>query len=400
MAVCIVFSRGTILVSLLTLTVLDRTAVTYSYKHSCMVSLAVRDVPNQDEWHLPTFDPHNQNIYHYKLHSVDIYFWTPLDALHFVNGVRRVLPAAQLDIQDEPAVPAPPPPPPPQQVHNGAGMSSVVQKLESVALTGGSSAAAGAGGAAPPLSAVSADAGHAPAPAFAAPIAYNPAAPAAPEAIRPREKTPPPEDAAGGHNPLHQTLYQDAATPFSPGLVVPAGLGPLSPGIPPPSMQVPPGAPSFPAPPAYSSQPPTPAGPPQSQHYHPSGGITRAATMPVTSPSPFNPAASFPAFSPPPAQASQPAPPSASAPPSAPAAAAPPPAPTAGYSHFSYANARVPGAGGADFSVHQQLYRPTQGESAVTYSPKQDPRGKLEETAGRLERGVTGIMKKIEKRLG
>ena len=390
-----------------------------------MVSLTVNNVPNMDEWHLPTYDPSNQQIYHYKLESVDIYFWTHLDALQFVNGVRRVLPPFQVDVQDEPPVPAPPPPPQQprqvqqvQQVHanSTANMSSVVQKLESVALNGG--VAPPPAGiptfAAPPVSTVSEDAGaqtaspptQSPPPgvkpvpqplqhAFAAPFAYNPAAPPAPETIRPREKTPPPEDAPAQH-PLHQTLYQDAATPFSPGLIVPAGLGPLSPGIPPPQFQAPPGAPSFPAPPAYTSNPPTPAGLPQQyqqfptapQQVHP--GISRATTMPVagSAPSPFNPAASFNSFSPPPATGSAP-------PPSA--------APGSSYSNTSVpatSAAATAGPGANPYLVHQQHYQPQAGEGPNKYQAKQDPRGKLEETAGRLEKGVTGMLKKFEKRFG
>jgi hypothetical protein len=40
--------------------------------------------------------------------------------------------------------------------------------------------------------------------------------------------------------------------------------------------------------------------------------------------------------------------------------------------------------------VHHQVYRPTEGEAAVRYAPKREPRGKLEEQAGKLEKGVTG----------
>ncbi|CAK7242079.1 MAG: hypothetical protein STHCBS139747_003556 [Sporothrix thermara] len=425
---------------------LECTAVTYSYKHSCMVSLVVITAPpNQDEWHLPTYDPSNQNIYHYPLHAVDIYFWTHLDALKFVNGVRRVLPAHQVDIRDEPTMPAPPPPPP-QQKHypvpgggpgsgpatgasNGSnstngvagGLSNVVQRLEAVAISGGPGGsgsppqrsgpvpAAELSFAGPPTIAVNAeDAGHqqqkqqaTPAPA---PFAYNPAAPAAPEIIRPREKTPPPEDVPG-HNPLHQTLYNDAATPFSPGLVVPTGLGPLSPGVPPPAMQAPPGAPSFPAPPAYSSTPPTPAapqhpgqpGPSQQQAAAQHPGLVRAATMPVAPLSPFNPAASFPAFSPPPTTAT--APPSSTSSSATPTPFQPPT--EAGFSNYSYSSkgGSAGAAGTPDFSIHQQLYRPTHGE-ATSHTPKKDPRGRLEESAGRLEKGVTGMLKKFEKRFG
>ncbi len=134
--------------------------------------------------HLPTYDPRNENMYHYKLHSLDIYFWTQQDALQFVNGVRRVLPAIQVEVLDEPA------PPPLPSV---ADMSSVVQKLEKAALSSDNHYAQRPNGvpsfAPPPLSAVSAELSSTP-PQSYAPIAYNPAAPPAPEAIAPRDKTP------------------------------------------------------------------------------------------------------------------------------------------------------------------------------------------------------------------
>src|SRR6202035_5450334 len=47
-----------------------------------------------------------------------------------------------------------------------------------------------------------------------APMAYNPAAPAAPEAIKHREKTPPPED--GAANPLAAAAISDQAQNFNP----------------------------------------------------------------------------------------------------------------------------------------------------------------------------------------
>ncbi|KAL1879957.1 hypothetical protein VTK73DRAFT_6537 [Phialemonium thermophilum] len=413
---------------------LDKTRLRYSYKHTCLVTLTVGDVEGHEEWHLPTYDPHNQNKYHYKLHSLDIYFWTQPDALQFVNGIRRVLPASQCEILDEPA---PPPPRLPDDV------SSVVQKLEKAAISdsqaqqaqlGGGVGRVGSGAghngyAPPPLSAVSAGADSASSPAAPsqtyAPIAYNPAAPPAPEQVRPREKTPPLDD--GGMNPLHQTLAHDAATPFSPGLV-PSGLGPLSPGIvPPPQFQPPPGAPTFPAPPQHSLT--SPGMPPQGfgtlgagsfPPQHP--GLARAATMPAAnmlggtplgSPGPASPGfggvpsayPGSPGFAPPPQHT--PTPPGV-------ATSVPPPPPPGGFSQYSYAASNsansvagtqspgVPGGVGAvgmDYSIHQQVYRPTETETAK-YRPKQEVRGKFEENAGRLERGVTGMLKKFEKKFG
>ncbi|KAK4152527.1 hypothetical protein C8A00DRAFT_16151 [Chaetomidium leptoderma] len=371
---------------------LDRVHVRYSYKQTCLVTLTVGEVEGQDDWHLPTYDPHNQNKYHYKLHSLDIYFWTPTDAAQFVNGIRRVLPPAQCEVLDEPG-------PPPR---HSAEVSSVVQKLEQAAISDANSLQAtpaglqpNAAGAmafpGPPMSAVHRTEDAA-APQFS-PMAYNPAAPAAPEQVRHREKTPPPED--GVANPLHQTLAYDAATPFSPGLV-PSGLGPLSPGIPPPNLQHPPGAPTFAAPPQHSVASPGFApqgfgslgghagGVPQQPPVHP--GISRAATMPVhggggtplASPglaSPYG-VGTFPGH----AQY-------------APGVTHTPTPPTAGVgSPPPGGQAQVPGN---EYAVHQQFHIP---ESQ--YKPKQETKGKFEEGAGRLERGVTGMLKRMEKKFG
>lgn len=383
-----------------------------------MVSLTVGNVEGHDEWHLPTYDPRNENKYHYKLHSLDIYFWTKDDALAFVNGVRRVLPPNQVDVQDEPS--------PPQQ-QQPAEVSAVVQKLENVAIADSqipppppqTNASNGniPSFAPPPLSAVSAGYDNdgpdsATSPASFAPMAYNPAAPAAPEQIQYREKTPPPED--GDLNPLHARLMQDAGTPFSPGLIsgMPSGLGPLSPGVPPPQFQHPPGAPSFPAPPVG-----TPGMPPLGfgvHHGHP--GLQRAATMPaqgMPSPALQSPyGAQFP-HSPSPLytthqqisgmQHNTPTPPIAS-----PGLPPPPPQPqpqsqlSGGYANYAY-SPQPGGSGHAtanEYAIHQQAYRPMDGELATKYTPKKEVRGRIEENAGRLEKGVSGMLKRFEKKFG
>jgi hypothetical protein len=60
--------------------------------------------------------------------------------------------------------------------------------------------------------------------------------------------------------------------------------------------------------------------------------------------------------------------------------------------------------GGQGYAIHQQLYRPTEcetsGSKPFNYEPKKEARGKLEENAGKLERGVTGMLKKFEKKFG
>ena len=329
-----------------------------------------------DEWHLPTFDPHNENKYHYPLHSLDIYFWTQQDALQFVNGIRRVLPPGQCEVVDEPG-------PPPRHSDE---VSSIVQKLEKAAVSEDSrtNKANGIGGlnfAPPPLSAVSGTPEAASQPPFV-PMAYNPAAPAAPEQIRHREKTPPPPDASV--SPLHQTLTNDAGTPFSPGLA-PSGLGPLSPAFTPQYSQ-PAGAPLFPGPPSSVASP----GLPPQGFGHPAGlaqhpGMVRSATMPVHSMQNTY-GATFPGAlgalhtpTPPLASPGLPPPPHAQHPPPAYNPAAP-----------IQAN---------EYDIHSQFYTPENG-TPLNYKPKQEVKGKLEEGAGRLERGVTGMLKKLEKKFG
>lgn len=351
-----------------------------------MVSLTVADTVAQTEWHLPTYDPKNENKYHYKLHSLDIYFWTQQDALQFVNGVRRVLPPSQVEVLDEPG-------PPPQP----AGMSSVVQKLENVAISDPQYGTPKPPSQPPPPSfapppAAAPDA----APANFAPMAYNPAAPAAPETVRHREKTPPPDE--DPLNPLAVAVaYDYHKQPFTPGMPPPSQFPPggiTSPGFPPQSIASPGLPPSLGSP----GVPPQHFGAPA-----PHPGVQRAATMPVhgalASPGLASPYGSgFPASPgmppPPPQQApyqphAQPTPPVTS-----------PGLPPPGAAGYGYGQQQPPAQ---DYSIHQQVYQPmnaSPGQQPHQYQPKQDPRGRLEENAGRLERGVSGMFKKFEKKFG
>ncbi|KAF3348552.1 Putative pectate lyase F [Verticillium dahliae VDG2] len=320
---------------------LDKTQVKYSYRHQCLVSLTVGEASDPNEWHLPTFDPHNQNKYHYPLHSLDIYFWTTKDALQFLNGIRRVLPQQQVDVEEEPA-----PPPHPTDA------SSVVQQLETIAITDPTYTSPIAAQVAPipqapPLSAVS----NEPAPQTSyAPIPYNPAAPAAPETIRHREKTPPPDD---GIDPLAQAIAYDNQAPFSPGFVPPPGFLPgqqpglASPGLPPP-------------PSVFGAQP----------------GLQRSQTMPQQQQVATPPVHTE--TSPPPLQASP---------------------PTGGYSSYAYTHQPQQQPDTSIYAMHQQHYQPTEAE-AHKYKGRKEPTGRLEANAGRLERGMTGMFKKFEKKFG
>ena len=361
----------------------------YSYKQHCMVSLTVAESVDQNEWHLPTYDPRNENKYHYKLNALDIYFWTQQDALQFVNGVRRVLPPGQVEVLDEPA-----PPPPPQQP---AAISNVVQKLESAAISdpqynaqNQQSQPMSQRSSVPPAE------NSTPAqPANFAPMAYNPAAPAAPETIRHREKTPPPDE--DPLNPLAVAVaYDYQKQPFTPGY--------------PPQAQFPPGVTSPGPAPHQFGGPPT----------HP--GVQRAATMPphagMPSPGLASPYGSgfpgAPGGGPPPPPPPQSQPPMQQPPPQhhpghtqqTPPVSSPglPPPPQGGFSNYSYGQQGQQMPAMPSHAIHQQVYRPTETEATVSqypYGVKQEPpKGKMEENAARLERGVSGMFKKFEKKFG
>ncbi|KAI1764723.1 hypothetical protein GGR53DRAFT_304196 [Hypoxylon sp. FL1150] len=384
---------------------LDRTRIRYTYKQQCLVSIVVEGIPgapiDPSQWHLPTYDPRNENKYHYKLHSVDIYFWTQADALQFVNGVRRVLPAVQVEVADEPG-----PPPLPYGHSQSHDANPLVQKLENVAISDPrysspkpTTLPQGIPSFAPPPTA--ADAGldsKGVSPQSFAPIAYNPAAPPAAEQRVHREKTPPPED--DGRDPLVAALARDQAPPYTPGYgATNFSAPPGAAGLPGPPMAHPSGlvSPGLPTPGIASPGFP----PPQYAH------LQRSTTMPapgMASPALASPyGAKFPGspgFAPPPQQLQH-----HSTPPPVQSPGLPPP-PPGGFSQYTYGSApqQQQVSGAPDYSIHQQLYRPTEYEHAVKYGGyKPKPEGgqsKLGQGAERLEKGVTGMLKKFEKRFG
>lgn len=372
-----------------------------------MVAITVADAVNQNEWHLPTYDPRNENKYHYKLQSLDIYFWTQQDALQFINGVRRVLPASQVEVLDEPG---------PPQGQQSYGMQSVVQKLENVAISDprygnvrnsqdatvlatqqpqqpqqqqtqaaqpNSGSTGPASGQLPPPPPPPGPPPAPAAPANFAPIAYNPAAPAAPETIQHREKTPPPDE--DPLNPLAVAVAHDyQGQPFTPAFPshaqYPPGLA--SPGLPMQGMA----SPRLPPPPSQ-----------------PQPGLHRAATMPVQNHPGLTGAYTSSSHG------ASPAPQHSTPQPSAPGTLSPlaspglPQAGQSGFSNYTYSHQQAP-HGPMDYSIHQQVYVPTAAETgakpAAPYAPKQEGRGKLEENAARFERGVSGMFKKFEKKFG
>ncbi|KAH8162226.1 hypothetical protein CIB48_g6033 [Xylaria polymorpha] len=367
-----------------------RTQVRYSYNQQCLVSITVEGVAgppiDTSQWHLPTYDPRNENKYHYKLHSVDIYFWTQTDALQFVNGVRRVLPASQVEVADEPA-------PPPSHPHSySQDVHPLVQKLEKAAISDPRVQQQGVPTFAPPPT--TASGGQNDSPQKFVPMAYNPAAPPDAERYQHREKTPPPED--DGHNPLAVALARDQAAPFSPAYgQTTFSAPPSAPGLPGPPAQAYPGVVN----PGVATPGVTSPGFPPTQFAQ----LQRSTTMPATglaSPALASPyGANFPGtpgFAPPPSSLGQhqPTPPPAQNPNL-------PPPPPGGYAQYNYGNAHQ-APGGVDYGIHQQVYRPTEQEHAAKYSEyKPKPEGgqsKLGQGAERLERGVTGMLKKFEKK--
>ena len=404
------------------------------------------------EWRLPHFDPKNENKYMYRLHTIDIYFWTKEDALRFVNNIRRVLPQHQITVDDEPittpashashATPLP----------HADVMSPVVQKLESAVISDPSyqhgqtrdSRTTSVGYTGPPMSALPnsqqasnfSPKGYTPPaptppqeqqPASFAPMAYNPAAPAAPEAIKHREKTPPPEDGvanplvaatAHDHGQAFAAPYQQQQGGFSgvaatqpPGSYFPGPPGPPA-GAPPVaqsqpqlvqsphaqhfqhSFAAPPTAPTHTnvhSPPAYKAEP-SPQVPVTQQfaNYPGSPGISSGMTSPaIYSPGFVSPGPPVPgAYNP----------------------VSPPPGGFAQYNYGQTSGAQISNtpAMQTQYSVHQQLYRPTEAEAGIKHHDKpkpaqagtKPPGGKFEQRAGQLEKGMTGLFRKLEKKIG
>ncbi|KAI9762780.1 MAG: hypothetical protein M4579_000132 [Chaenotheca gracillima] len=206
---------------------LDNVRIEYNYKQPALVTVVVdgkspsgsQSGPGSErDWHLPTFDPKNETKYMYKLHTVDIYLWRREDAADFLSFAESILQTSQLSILNAEAAP--------KVAQHSDAMSPVVQKLEQAAIsdttnTYGRSASATNNAqsmsfAPPPTNGGASGQGIEPdtQPANYAPLAYNPAAPAAPEPIKHREKTPPPVEGAGGTG-LAAAAAHDSAAPYS-----------------------------------------------------------------------------------------------------------------------------------------------------------------------------------------
>lgn len=173
----------------------------------------------EHHWRLPNTDPRNEGKFLFRLHTLDIYFWTKEDANSFVDIVGKLLQQQQLEILDAPSA----------QVTHEHSISPVVQQLENVAFQdpayhNGQTRNSGPAIPFSPPQSTTVRQTDAPkslkaedATAYQ-PLAYNPAAPAAPEPIKHREKTPPPPEsetgtglaAAAYHDETHAALSSGA----------------------------------------------------------------------------------------------------------------------------------------------------------------------------------------------
>ncbi|KAJ5574407.1 uncharacterized protein N7459_008834 [Penicillium hispanicum] len=409
---------------------LDAVHIRHSTQFPTLCTLTVEGVPgspqqqaSQYEWRLPSADQHNEQHQLHRLHTLDIYLWTLEDADQLLDAVERILATSQLETDRHPPT------------QSQQQLSSVVQQLEDIAVSDpayqngqtpnsrsepAATAAPVSQGIPPNLSFPPPPPSGPPAeqhqanvesqtsaeqrdePASTAPLPYNPAAPAAPEPIQHREKTPPPEDGTQGTG-LAAAAAADQGLPYTPPHQVAGGVGMAAFAGPPTSPQ---GAP-YTAPPSYISPPP-------------SAGLTHTGSFPASSSaqSPVVPSYTQAvyaggqqwtpntpgtvSFAPPPQDpnAHLYAPQVYGSPQSPPS--------ISGYSHYSY-DQRQPlqQPGASEYDVHSQVYRPTEAElhshaqknaQKAMKNPGQRPR-KLEDGAARFESGVNRFLKKLEKKL-
>ncbi|UPX13496.1 uncharacterized protein EKO05_0004002 [Ascochyta rabiei] len=395
---------------------LDGVKVEQSYKHPCLFSLTVDAFPGQhgsaggtpqqdmSQWHLPVPDPNNQGKYMYRLHTVDVYLWTANDASMFLDSLRRVMQPHQLHITTDPQAVTP------TSAHDdykSDAMSPLIANLERAAISHQSrtpSLSTTQAFPGPPQAFPGPPAGRASTASPTgeqgfAPMAYNPAAPAAPEPIAHREKTPPPLDGADGTglagaavNDSQPQQYSHALqTSFSPQ----AASGPYQPG-PPASGH------GF-------------RGPPSVQRTHPSGSMPPGQSVPSFAGPPPSapPAESY-------GQPSSPAPPGVQRPSSiavqqyagyggSPGYAAGPPTPGLpspglqqpqhylGYGQHQYGSTaqQAPGTDAGD--LHKQFYRPTEHEAGVTnHYTASAPNSNMGKRVVKVEKGVGRFLKKLD----
>ena len=408
----------------------------------------------EHHWRLPNTDPRNEGRYLFRIHTLDIYFWTAEDANTFVASARKKLEIDQLDILDIPPTPA---------SHEQA-MSPVVQNLENVAIQDPAyhngqtrnSRTESAGVISPLNKGASGEGKRQETPKAQdattfQPLAYNPAAPPAPEPIKHREKTPPPDDAELGTGLAAAALRDHAQVappqsslsrppyghPQSSGLYSPQPAQSNNPSLASPrpsagyaNSQSSAGyrassVSSLPPPPPQSGKgsvspyTPTPsyAAPPQSPSnsasVHPQQAVSTFSAPPQDSSSPFYSKGGAPLQSPAseilgdsyvaagrqPVQHLHPQ-----------YADYTPPGhelPVGGYSNYQYSQQQSQHTHhhhneGNEYDIHSQVYRPTEEEAHGHHSskPSKQPQGKVEQGMDNVDKKVNRFFKKLEKKIG
>ena len=352
------------------------------------------------EWRLPSTDPRDEGKYLFRLHTLDIYFWTKEDAALFVKHCQHTLHQEQLDID----FPIPTP--------HAEVMSPVVQQLENVAITdpayanGKTPGSAGASSKTALAKTQSKERQDSP---QYTPLAYNPAAPPAPEKRAHREKTPPPPDPGTG---LHAAAYDDHTGPILPGPVASATQAFAGPPTSHPYNPSPTSASH-----GYSSPSSHPSSTaPFSQGFQPPPTTQNAHLYGDDKPSMESPTAqilgqSYLTSPTQPLQHLQPQYPDylGSHTPVQQTAQRPPPG---GYSDYSYQQQQAaynPGyypSNTGDYNIHSQVYRPTEDEAGGkppkhgVAGPGAATPGKWEQKAEKAEKGINRLLRKAEKKFG
>ncbi|EEA22003.1 conserved hypothetical protein [Talaromyces marneffei ATCC 18224] len=359
-------------------------------------------VGNQDAWLLPFIDPRDQSKHNYRLHTLDIYFWTVEDAYQFLDAAARVLPPQQLEsdrqVQQSQTVPEP-------------AVSRVVEQLENVAISDPAY-----------QNGQTRDSRSEPQPTSKevkaettnfTPLAYNPAAPAAPEPIKHREKTPPPEDAADGTGLVAAAVADETQhyLPTQPAVggsfshppaYANSNLAQYGYSSPPPSAGLP-GPPSYTAVP-MASPPPTQAGgmtfaaPPQNPNAHlfSQDSFNPQQHTSVAHHNPHHPQYADYLQSQAQTQGHTTSPPEDER-----------VAIAGGYSNYSYSQPTQQqyGTMSSEYDIHNHIYIPTEaelkGSKHASHSSKSSSRGtKIEAGLGRMDSKVNGFLKRIEKKIG
>lgn len=419
-----------------------------------------------EEWRLASGDPRDTAASKYRLHTMDVYFWAQDDAKLVVDNLKHLLQPAQLDVVElEPEPESEQEPEPVQHSMRHEAPSPLVQNLENMAISdpayqnGQTRNSQNVPQAvnlpppppqpaqtlSPPTAVPHAASPQAPPQNFA-PMAYNPAAPAAPEPIAHREDTPPPPDDGHGTGlaaaAMHdQTAYQPGlgahhsqatGQPYQPGQPQGQPYQPGQPsgvswtGAPPSATQQRYGSPYTSPPqstPLSFSGPPTAASPNTASTSVPSrhGSTAAANYVPDAHSQMYQPSAQTAAQTPG-SQFYDTLPPSTS--PHKPLQHIQPqymdylstgaPA-SAGYSNFNYGAASQQGmlqkqqaaGGGSQYDVHSQVYRPTEHEATAyqkeSGSGKRNSHGGKPTSGAKLEKNenkVNRFMKKMEHKIG